>query len=47
MKSLEEKITTFDNGSEWNGPAGDNQKDRKPKWESDLENFGGIYGYIQ
>lgn len=29
------------------GPAGDNQKDRKPKWESDLENFGGIYGYTQ
>ena len=28
-------------------PAGDNQKDRKPKWESDLENFGRIYGYIQ
>lgn len=27
-------------------PAGDNQKDRKPKWESDLENFGGIYGYM-
>lgn len=28
-------------------PAGDNQKDRKSDWESDLEIFGGIYGYIQ
>lgn len=46
MKSLEEKVTTFDNDGMWNNPAGNNQKDRKPKWESDLENFGGIYGYM-
>ena len=27
-------------------PAGGSQTNRESDWESDLENFGGIYGYM-
>lgn len=48
MKSLEEKVTTFDNGSMWNDPVGDNQKDRKPEKKEDLENLDRIvYSFIE